>query len=265
MSAAAAETLRAVGVGVEFSGLKALSDVSVELRQGEILGLIGPNGAGKTTLVNVLSGFQRPTTGQVFLGSREVTGVPPHKLAVRGLGRTFQSVRLFGRMTVFENVLVGAVAGGLRSRAARETTWTLLERMGLAQAWELPAASLPHGAERRLGILRALAVRPRFLLLDEPAAGLNESETEGLLETLQLLPGRVRARAARDRARHGAHPAPVRPDPGARLRPHDRRGQPVRGAEGSARDRGVPRRRGRRRRRAGRCSRLTASPRATGA
>jgi ABC-type branched-subunit amino acid transport system ATPase component len=189
VSAAAAETLRAVGVGVEFSGLKALSDVSVELRQGEILGLIGPNGAGKTTLVNVLSGFQRPTTGRVFLGSREVTGVPPHKLAVRGLGRTFQSVRLFGRMTVFENVLVGAVAGGLRSRAARETTWTLLERMGLAQAWELPAASLPHGAERRLGILRALAVRPRFLLLDEPAAGLNETETDGLLETLQLLPG----------------------------------------------------------------------------
>ena len=114
MSAAAAETLRAVGVGVEFSGLKALSDVSVELRQGEILGLIGPNGAGKTTLVNVALRLPAPDHRPGLPRLPRGDGRPPHKLAVRGLGRTFQSVRLFGRLTVFENVLVGAVAGGLR-------------------------------------------------------------------------------------------------------------------------------------------------------
>jgi ABC-type branched-subunit amino acid transport system ATPase component len=182
------DTLQAVGIGVEFAGLKALSEVDLNLDQNAILGLIGPNGAGKTTLVNVLSGFQRPTTGRVLLGSRDVTGAQPHKLAVRGLGRTFQSVRLFARLSVFENVMAGAIAGGLRSRPARELSWSLLERMNLGHLAALPAASLPHGEERRLGIIRALAVRPRFLLLDEPAAGLNEAETQELIGTLSTLP-----------------------------------------------------------------------------
>jgi|SRR4051794_26951438 len=182
------ETLQAVGVGVEFSGLKALTAVDLTLGQNEILGLIGPNGAGKTTLVNVLSGFQRPTTGQVLLASRDVTAARPQKLALRGLGRTFQSVRLFSRLTVFENVMAGAIAGGLRSKPARELSWSLLERMNLAHLATAPAESLPHGEERRLGIIRALAVRPRFLLLDEPAAGLNETETNVLIGTLSTLP-----------------------------------------------------------------------------
>jgi branched-chain amino acid transport system ATP-binding protein len=181
-------SLRAIGIGVNFAGLAALSDVSLRLDNGEILGLIGPNGAGKTTLVNVLSGFQRPTSGQVFLGDRNVTALPPQKLAARGLGRTFQSVRLFGRLTVFDNVLAGAVAGGMRMRPARELAWTLLERLSLADAATVPAAALPQGEERRLGIIRALATRPRFLLLDEPAAGLNETETSALTETLATLP-----------------------------------------------------------------------------
>jgi branched-chain amino acid transport system ATP-binding protein len=189
VSAAAVDTLTAVGVGVKFAGLKALSDVDLELGRGEILGLIGPNGAGKTTLVNVLSGFQKPSSGRVLLGSREVTGTRPYKLAARGLGRTFQSVRVFGRMSVFENVMAGAVAGGLRSRAARELSWSLLERMDLDHLAAFPAASLPHGEERRLGLVRTLAVRPRFLLLDEPAAGLNELETKALVGTLAALPG----------------------------------------------------------------------------
>src|SRR5262249_10194463 len=107
VTAAADDTLTAVGVGVEFAGLKALSDIDLELGRGEILGLIGPNGAGKTTLVNVLSGFQKPSSGRVLLGSRDVTGARPYKLAARGLGRTFQSVRVFGRMSVFENVMAG--------------------------------------------------------------------------------------------------------------------------------------------------------------
>jgi branched-chain amino acid transport system ATP-binding protein len=183
-----AESLRAIGVGVRFAGLEALNDVSLSLDSGEILGLIGPNGAGKTTLVNVLSGFQRPTSGRVLLGGRNVTALPPQKLAAHGLGRTFQSVRLFGRLTVFDNVLAGAVAGGLQMRPARELAWTLLERLSLAHAATVTAAALPHGEERRLGIVRALATRPRFLLLDEPAAGLNETETEALTETLATLP-----------------------------------------------------------------------------
>jgi branched-chain amino acid transport system ATP-binding protein len=181
-------SLRAIGVGVRFAGLEALSDVTLTLVSGEIVGLIGPNGAGKTTLVNVLSGFQRPTSGQVLLGERNVTALPPQKLAAQGLGRTFQSVRLFGRLTVFDNVLAGAVAGGMRMRPARELTWTLLERLSLAHTAAMSAAALPQGEERRLGIIRALATRPRFLLLDEPAAGLNERETEALTETLAMLP-----------------------------------------------------------------------------
>jgi branched-chain amino acid transport system ATP-binding protein len=181
-------SLRAIGIGVDFAGLAALSDVSLSLDNGEILGLIGPNGAGKTTLINVLSGFQRPTSGQVLLGDRKVTALPPQQLAARGLGRTFQSVRLFGRLTVFDNVLAGAVAGGLRMRPARELAWTLLERLSLADAATMPAAALPQGEERRLGIIRALATRPQFLLLDEPAAGLDEAETGALTETLSTLP-----------------------------------------------------------------------------
>jgi branched-chain amino acid transport system ATP-binding protein len=181
-------SLRAIEVGVRFAGLEALSDVSLTLDRGEILGLIGPNGAGKTTLVNVLSGFQRPTSGHVLLGDRNVTALPPQKLAAQGLGRTFQSVRLFGRLTAFDNVLAGAVAGGMRMLPARELTWSLLERLSLAHTATVAAAALPHGEERRLGIIRALATRPRFLLLDEPAAGLNERETEALTETLATLP-----------------------------------------------------------------------------
>ena len=181
-------TLEARGIGVDFAGLRALAEVDLKLERGGILGLIGPNGAGKTTLVNVLSGFQRPTSGSVFLDERNVTKEPPHKLALHGLGRTFQSVRLFARLTVLENVLAGAVAGGLRSRPARELAWGLLERMSMTELATLPAASLPQGEERRLGIIRALAVRPRFLLLDEPAAGLNETESTSLMETLAGLP-----------------------------------------------------------------------------
>jgi branched-chain amino acid transport system ATP-binding protein len=184
----AAGLLQAEGIGVDFAGVKALADVTLAFEQGEILGLIGPNGAGKTTLVNVLSGFQQPTQGSVHLAERDVTGWAPQKLASNGLGRTFQSVRLFGRMTVVDNVLSGAVAGGMRMRAARTFAWDLLERMQLTHAATVLAEALPHGEERRLGIIRALAARPAFLLLDEPAAGLNEHETERLKVLLSTLP-----------------------------------------------------------------------------
>jgi ABC-type branched-subunit amino acid transport system ATPase component len=186
---ATGELLEARDVQVHFAGVKAVDGVDLALRRGEILGLIGPNGAGKTTLVNALSCFQRPTSGRVLLGDADVTGWDPSRLGSQGLARTFQNVRLFGRLTVFENVELGALGGGLRTAEARELTWSLLERVNLAERARMRADSLPYGEERRVGILRALAMRPRFLLLDEPAAGLNEAESDELMETLGRLPG----------------------------------------------------------------------------
>jgi branched-chain amino acid transport system ATP-binding protein len=178
------DILEARHIRVLFGGLKAVDGVDLALRRGEILGLIGPNGAGKTTLVNAISGFQRPTEGAIFLDGHDVTRWKPRHRAKRGLTRTFQDIRLFAGLTVFENVEAGAVGVGMRRSAARRLAWDLLERVHLADHSHRPAASLPHGAERRLGIARALATRPRFLLLDEPAAGLNESESDELVTVL---------------------------------------------------------------------------------
>jgi branched-chain amino acid transport system ATP-binding protein len=161
--------------------------VDLTLRKSEILGLIGPNGAGKTTLVNALSGFQRPSSGSVALDGRDVTGWSPNRLARQGLARTFQSVRLFHGLTVAENVELGGVGVGTTRRAARRHATELLERLGLADKADMLAAGLPHGLERRLGIVRSLATRPAFLLLDEPAAGLNEQESDELVQTLTTI------------------------------------------------------------------------------
>jgi ABC-type branched-subunit amino acid transport system ATPase component len=182
--------LEARALRVHFEGVRAVDDVDLELAQGELLGLIGPNGAGKTTLVNVLSGFQPSLQGEVLLGGVTVTGWPPHRLAGRGLARTFQSVRLFGRLTALENVEVGAVAVGASRRRARRLAEEILGWLGLRHRRRARAESLPLGEERLLGIARALAGEPRWVLLDEPAAGLNESEGDALLAAL---------RAARDR------------------------------------------------------------------
>jgi branched-chain amino acid transport system ATP-binding protein len=182
-----AERLEARDLKVHFGGVKAVDGVDLDLRKGEILGLIGPNGAGKTTLVNALSGFQRLTAGRVLLGGEDVTGWSPHRLARRGLTRTFQSVRLFPGLTVLENVELGGVGVGIRRPAARRSARELLERLGLAGKADSLATGLPHGLERRLGILRALAAKPAFLLLDEPAAGLNERESDELVRALTLI------------------------------------------------------------------------------
>jgi ABC-type branched-subunit amino acid transport system ATPase component len=179
--------LEARGLEVHFGGVHAVDGVDLELRQGEILGLIGPNGAGKTTLVNALSGFQKPSAGSVALEGVDVTGWNPHQLARRGLARTFQSVRLFPGLTVLENVELGGVGVGMRRSAARRAAYELLERLGLADLAAALATGLPHGLERRLGMLRALAARPHFLLLDEPAAGLNERESDQLVGALTLV------------------------------------------------------------------------------
>jgi branched-chain amino acid transport system ATP-binding protein len=181
MSDGAGTRLRAERVSVEFSGLKALTDVTFAVEQGEIVGLIGPNGAGKTTLLNVLTGFQRPTGGRVLLDGRQVSGWSSQRFARAGLARTFQGVRPFGRLTVRENVEVGALGVGARLRDARRRTDELLREYGLEEFDGLAASALPAGIQRRLGIARALASQPRVLLLDEPAAGLNELEGDELV------------------------------------------------------------------------------------
>jgi len=183
------EHLRAEGVSVHFAGVKAVDGVDLTLDRGEILGLIGPNGAGKTTLVNALSGFQEPTAGTVRLDDADVTGWLPHRLARTGVARTFQSVRLFPRLSVLENVTVGALALGISRGKAEAHARELLSQMQLTPLIHARGNSLSHGDERRVGILRALATRPTFLLLDEPAAGLNEAESQELVEVLARMPG----------------------------------------------------------------------------
>ena len=184
MSAAPAGRLEARGIRVHFQGVKAIDGVDLSVDQGEILGLIGPNGAGKTTLVNVLTGFQHPTTGTVAVNGREITTWGPAEIAHAGLARTFQGARAFGGLTVFENVEVAAVSAGASRRHARALTWELLAEVQIEQSARLPARTLSHGEERKLAIARALALRPDFLLLDEPAAGLDDAESEELVAAL---------------------------------------------------------------------------------
>ena len=170
------ESLRASSVSRSFAGVAALHEVTLELRQGEVVGLIGPNGAGKSTLVNILSGFDRPSRGRVLLGDRDVTRWPAFRRGRRGLARTFQHSHAFGGLTVRENVEVSALGVGASQREAAKRTTVLLGLLGLAEHADQPASSLPHGDERRLGVARALATEPRFVLMDEPAAGLPEAE-----------------------------------------------------------------------------------------
>jgi branched-chain amino acid transport system ATP-binding protein len=150
--------------------------VTLELHRHEVVGLIGPNGAGKTTLVNVLSGFDFPTEGSVELSGRDVTRWTPHRRGRAGLARTFQHSRSFAGLSVRENVEVAALGSGAGPRESRRRADALLELVGLGGSEHQPAGSLAHGDERKLGVARALATEPRFLLLDEPAAGLPEGE-----------------------------------------------------------------------------------------
>jgi branched-chain amino acid transport system ATP-binding protein len=170
------ETLRASSVSRSFEGVQALRGVTLELRRGEVVGLIGPNGAGKSTLVNVLSGFDRPTGGTVELNGRDVTRWSPHRRGRAGLARTFQHAHAFRDLSVRENVEVAALGVGASPRTAAKRADDLLGVLGLASYANAPAAALAHGDERRLGVARALATEPQFVLMDEPAAGLPEAE-----------------------------------------------------------------------------------------
>ncbi len=169
-------SLRASSVSRSFAGVEALRDVSLELRQGEVVGLIGPNGAGKSTLVNILSGFDRATSGRVLLEEHDVTRWPAFRRGRHGLARTFQHSHAFGGLSVRENVEVSALGVGASQREAARRAAEVLGLLGLAGYAEQTAGSLAHGDERRLGVARALATEPRFVLMDEPAAGLPEAE-----------------------------------------------------------------------------------------
>ena len=170
------DTLRASSVSRSFEGVRALQDVTLELHRHEVVGLIGPNGAGKSTLVNVMTGFDSPTSGSVELAGRGITRWSAHRRARAGLARTFQHSRSFRDLTVRENVEVAALGVGAGTRRARRRADELLTLLGLQAHERAPAAVLAHGDERRLGVARALATRPRFVLMDEPAAGLPEAE-----------------------------------------------------------------------------------------
>jgi ABC-type branched-subunit amino acid transport system ATPase component len=169
-----------------FRGLRALDGISLSVQESEILGLIGPNGSGKTTLLNIVSGVLRPTSGRVRIDGHSTADLPVHRIAQLGVGRTFQQIRLFPQLSVAENVEVGAVARGLgRPGIARMPR--LLARTRLIDQAALPAGALAYGQQRRAEIARALAGAPRLLLVDEPAAGMNEAESDALLRSLRAI------------------------------------------------------------------------------
>ena len=181
-------SLSAIDVSVEFAGLKALAGVSLTLGGGEIVGLIGPNGSGKTTLINAITGQVPLAGGRVTLGDETISGLSPRRIALKGISRSFQIVRLFNNMTVLENVEASALAHGDGLAAARRKAEALLAEFGLGGKADELGGSLSYGDKRRVEIARALAADPSFLLLDEPAAGMIEAETEALLHTLAALP-----------------------------------------------------------------------------
>ena len=170
-----------------FGGLTAVRDVSFEVREGDLLGIIGPNGAGKTTLFNVISGYYRPDGGRVLLAGRDVGGEPPHVICRLGLTRTFQIVKPFGNLSVLDNVMIGALTRLPRVAAARDEARRVIETCGLGPYAAARARALPVGLRKRLEVARALATRPRLLLLDEVMAGLNPTELGGIVELIRRL------------------------------------------------------------------------------
>jgi branched-chain amino acid transport system ATP-binding protein len=171
-----------------FQGLAALQNVTLTLKPGEIVGLIGPNGSGKTTLINVVTGLLRADGGHVKVGQTDITNRPSYEVAHNGVSRTFQTIRLFRELTVQENVEVAALSVGYQRREARALAAQALAEMGISQWSPSLAGELPYGLERRVEVSRALAMKPKFLLLDEPAAGLNEEESNQLMEILRPIP-----------------------------------------------------------------------------
>ena len=180
-------SLHATALSRAYAGVRALEGVTITVRRHEVIGLIGPNGAGKSTLVNLLSGFDFPTSGSVMLEGVDITTWSAHRRVRSGLVRTFQHGHAFPGLTARENIEVAALGtGAARGVAARRAT-ELLELMGLADHANAEAVTLPHGDERLLGVARALATMPKLVLLDEPAAGLNEDEISAFADIIKLV------------------------------------------------------------------------------
>ncbi len=186
-----------------FGGVRALDGIDLQVRRGEVLGIVGPNGAGKTALINTITGFYRATSGRIVLNGTEITSLPTYRIGRLGVGRTFQNIRLFKRMSVLENVLVAykenathlfrSIFRSASNRVQQEQAMEWLELLQLADKANQLASSLSYGDARRLEIARALAGNPRLLLLDEPAAGMNESETGQLIDDIHELKHKVDA------------------------------------------------------------------------
>jgi branched-chain amino acid transport system ATP-binding protein len=197
--------LRAESLSKHFGGVRALEGVSFEVAAGSVHSIIGPNGAGKTTLLNLLSGIYRPDAGRIFLSNDDITSRASHRFAAAGIGRTFQNLQIFFNMSALENVMAGAwlheacglAAAALRlprlARAeaqARRAARELLDYVGVGRWADAPSSGMPYGALKRLEIARALAARPKLLLLDEPAAGLNPTETREIDALIRRIAGR---------------------------------------------------------------------------
>ena len=197
-----APLLELENITIRFGGLVAVSDVSLQVREGELVGLIGPNGAGKTTVFNMITGVYQPTDGKIIFAGKSTARKKPHALTKSGMARTFQNIRLFGSMSVFDNVRAATQlhrAHGIRQalwrgkshhageKEVEDRVMELLEVFSLQDFRDEPAASLPYGGQRRLEIVRALATQPKLLLLDEPAAGMNPSEKEELKHLIEFI------------------------------------------------------------------------------
>ena len=179
--------LRLEGVPKRFGGLTAVRDVTLEVREGDLLGIIGPNGAGKTTLFNVISGYYRPEEGRVVFDARDVTGLPPYAICRLGLTRTFQLAKPFGNLSVLDNVMIGALTRLGSVREARREAEGVIQTCGLGPHAQARARALPVGLRKRLEGARALATKPRLLLLDEVMAGLNPTELAGIIDLIRRL------------------------------------------------------------------------------
>jgi branched-chain amino acid transport system ATP-binding protein len=175
------------GLSKRFGGVSANDDITFDVGEGELVGIIGPNGAGKTTLFDQISGFRRPDEGRIVFSDEEITGLRPDRICAVGLARTFQIVRVFPDLTVLENVLVGALLRHRDASAAEHFAREILERTGLSDRARSFARELPLAGRKRIQLARALATKPKLLLLDEAMAGLNKRESEDAVELLRVL------------------------------------------------------------------------------
>ena len=189
-------------LGISFGGLRAVDELNMKIEKGSLVGLIGPNGAGKTTVFNMLTGVYRPTDGAIRLDGENVVGKKPYEICKMGIARTFQNIRLFGRLSVLDNVTLGLHndvtyslpeslihLGGYRRKEKQmeQKAMEILKVFDLDGQWDYKAANLPYGKQRKLEIARALATEPKLLLLDEPAAGMNPNETAELMQTIEVV------------------------------------------------------------------------------